>query len=114
MRTKLHYILILLSAANIFAQPFGNISVITDKGIKDIPSYNREKTVYFSIRDFADAASINYFYNKKNGKIELKFDDYLLKITAKNPYFVITLSNALCFSFDITFGLFLSNVTFLK
>lgn len=90
MRAKLLYILILLSVANIFAQPFGNISVVTEKGIKDIPSYNREKTVYFSIRDFADAASINYFYNKKNGKIELKFDNYLLKITAKNPYFVIT------------------------
>ncbi len=90
MIAKLLYILVLLSAVNIFAQPFGNISVITDKGIKDIPSYKREKTVYFSIRDFADATSINYFYNKKNGKIELKFDDYLLKITAKNPYFVIT------------------------
>ena len=90
MRAILLYILILLSGINIFAQPFGNISVITDKGIKDIPSYNREKTVYFSIRDFADATSINYFYNNKNGKIELKFDDYLLKITAKNPYFVIT------------------------
>ncbi len=90
MRAKLLYILLFLSAVKIFAQPFGNISVITDKGIKDIPSYKREKTVYFSIKDFADATSINYFYNKKNGKIELKFDDYLLKITAKNPYFVIT------------------------
>jgi len=90
MRTILLHILITLSAASIFAQPFGNISVITDKGIKDIPSYDREKTVYFSVQDFADAASINYFYNKKNGKIELKFDNYLLKITAKNPYFVIT------------------------
>jgi N-acetylmuramoyl-L-alanine amidase len=90
MRTKLLFIVILLSAVNIFAQPFGNISVITDKGIKDIPSYKREKTVYFSIRDFADATSINYFYNKKNGKIELKFENYLLKITSKNPYFVVT------------------------
>ncbi|MFC2094265.1 N-acetylmuramoyl-L-alanine amidase [Bacteroidota bacterium] len=90
MKTKFLCILILLSAANIFAQPFDYISVISDKGIKDIPSYKREKTVYFSIRDFADAASINYFYNRKNGKIELKFDNYLLKISAKNPYFVIT------------------------
>ncbi len=90
MRTKLLCILILLSAVNSFAQPFGNISVITDKGIKDIPSYKREKVVYFSIQDFADATSINYFYNKKNGKIELKFDNYLLKITSKNPYFIIT------------------------
>jgi len=90
MRTRLLYILLLLSAANIFAQPFGYLSVITDKGIKDVPTYKREKTIYFSIMDFAEAASINYFYNNKNGKIELKFDNYLLKITAKNPYFVIT------------------------
>jgi N-acetylmuramoyl-L-alanine amidase len=90
MIKKFFNLIFLFSAVNIFAQPFGNLSVITEKGIKDIPSYDREKTVYFSIRDFAEAASVNYFYNEKNGKIELKFDDYLLKITAKNPYFVIT------------------------
>jgi len=90
MRAKLLYILFLIQAANIFAQSFDYISVISDKGITDIPTYNREETVYFSVNDFADATSTNYFSNKKNGKIELKFDDYLLKITAKNPYFVIT------------------------
>lgn len=90
MRTKLFYILFLFYAVNIFSQPFKNITVITEKGMKDIPSYDREKTIYFSIKDFAEATSINYFYNKKNGKIELKFEDFLLKITAKNPYFIIT------------------------
>jgi N-acetylmuramoyl-L-alanine amidase len=90
MRTKLFYILFLFYAVNIFSQPFGNITVITEKGMENIPSYNREKTIYFSVKDFAEATAINYFYNKKNGKIELKFEDYLLKITAKNPYFVIT------------------------
>ena len=90
MRTILLYILIFLAATKIHAQPFGKISVITEKGIKDIPTYNREETIYFSIKDFAEATYSNYYYNEKNGKIELKYDDYLLKITAKNPYFIIT------------------------
>ena len=90
MRKRLLYILIFISSVNIFPQPFGKISVVTEKGIKEIPSYSREQTVYFSIKDFAEATTTNYFYNDKNGKIELKFENYLLKITAKNPYFVIT------------------------
>jgi N-acetylmuramoyl-L-alanine amidase len=90
MNAKFVYILLILIPINILAQPFGKLSVITEKGIKEIHSYDREKTVYFSIKDFAEAVSINYFYNQENGKIELKFDNYLLKITAKNPYFVIT------------------------
>ena len=90
MRTALTNILFLLLAINIYGQPFASISVITEKGITDIPSYNRENTIYFSIKDFSDAASVDYFYNPNNGKIELKFDQYLVKITAKNPYFIIT------------------------
>ena len=90
MRNKLLYILFFVFSANIFPQQFGKISVVTEKGIKDIPSYNREKAVYFSVKDFAKATSSNYYYNDKNGKIELKYENYLLKVTAKNPYFVIT------------------------
>jgi hypothetical protein len=32
---------------------------------------------------------LSNYYNEKAGKIELKFDEYNLKITAKNPYFVL-------------------------
>jgi len=90
MRILLIYIILLLPTAIINAQPFEKISVITEKGIVDIPSFKREQTVYFSIKDFAEATSVNYFFNEKNRKIELKFDKFLLKITAKNPYYVIT------------------------
>ena len=90
MRKNLLYIIIFISSVNIFPQSFGKLSVVTESGIKEIPAYNREKTIYFSIKDFAEATSSNYYYNDKNGKIELKFDNYLLKITAKNPYYVIT------------------------
>jgi N-acetylmuramoyl-L-alanine amidase len=90
MRKNLLYILIFISSVNIFSQPFGKISVVTKTGTKEIPTYNREKTLYFSIKDFADATSSNYYYNDKNGKVELKYENYLLKVTAKNPYFIIT------------------------
>lgn len=90
MKVFVLYIVLLLAPVTLIAQSFGKLSVITEKGISEITSYNREGTYYFDIEDFAVAASINYFFNQKNGKIELKFDNYLLKITAKNPYFVIT------------------------
>jgi N-acetylmuramoyl-L-alanine amidase len=89
MNLKVIYVLIILISVNALAQQFGRISVVSESGIITIPSYDREKTVYFSIRDFAKAVSVNYFFNPQNGKIELKFDNYLLKVTAKNPYFVI-------------------------
>ena len=56
----------------------------------NIPVYDRQGTLYFSIKHFAEALSINHFYNPETEKIELKFTDFNLKITAKNPYLVIT------------------------
>ena len=90
MKKILVYIIFLLPALNLYGQPSGYVSVITGNKITDVPAFEREKTVFFSIRDFSDAASINYFYNPSNGKIELQFDDYLFKITARNPYFIVT------------------------
>ena len=90
MRTLPLYIFILLIITKINAQPYGEISLVTASGTKSIPTYTREETIYFSIKDFAEASSVNYYYNEKNRKFELKFENYLLKITARNPYYVIT------------------------
>lgn len=57
--------------------------------MKNIPAYVREGTLYFSLKDFADALSINYYYNESTQKIEVKFDNYLLKVSARNPFLVI-------------------------
>ncbi|RPI76571.1 MAG: N-acetylmuramoyl-L-alanine amidase, partial [Ignavibacteriales bacterium] len=35
-------------------------------------------------------ASINYYYNSEAQKIELKFNNYNLKVTSKNPFLVLT------------------------
>ena len=90
MRTLLFYIFLLLIVNQINAQPFGEISLVTASGTTKIPTYTKEKTIYFSVMDFAEAISVNYYYNEKNRKFELKFEDYLLKITARNPYYIIT------------------------
>jgi N-acetylmuramoyl-L-alanine amidase len=90
MRKLPFYIIILLTVTQINAQPHGEISLVTETGTTRIPTYTREETIYFSIKEFAEANSVNYYYNDKNRKFELKFENYLLKITARNPYYVIT------------------------
>ena len=75
---------------SVFAQTSKELILVTNNGVKKIPAYEREKTFYFSIQHFAEEASINYFFNAKTGKIELKFEKYLIKATPKNPYLIIT------------------------
>ncbi len=89
MNLKFLYIFLLLLIANSFAQTSDKIFVQTDEFVKPVPAYTREGSLYFSLKDFAEALNINYYYNNQNGKLELKFDDYIFKVTAKNPYLVI-------------------------
>jgi N-acetylmuramoyl-L-alanine amidase len=56
----------------------------------DIPVYMRQGTLYFSLKHFADALSVKSYYNSKSGKSEHKFPLYSLKVTAKNPYIILT------------------------
>ena len=88
MITRITILLLFLACFPILSQ--NNVAVITEKGTKYIPAYIREGTVYFSLNDFAEVLSINSYYNKNNGKIELKFDDYLFKASTKNPYLIVT------------------------
>lgn len=85
------YILILFIVLQsvIFGQSSNNVLVVTKDGMKNIPAYIREGTIYFSIRDFAEALSVSYFYNENTQKIEVKFDNYFVKISARNPYVVL-------------------------
>lgn len=72
------------------SQELKNLSVITSEGTKYVPVYIRESNVYVSLRHLAEALSINHFQNDETIKIELKFDNYLLKATGKNPYLILT------------------------
>lgn len=73
----------------VLAQGSGNVLIVIGGEMKNIPAYVREGTLYFSLKDFADALSINYYYNENTQKIELKSDNYFLKVSARNPFLVI-------------------------
>lgn len=81
---------LLLASSVVTAQDIKNLSVITSDGTKYVPVYTRESTLYVSLKHLAEALSINYFQNDRTVKIELKFDNYLLKATGKNPYLILT------------------------
>ncbi|HCY75909.1 MAG TPA: hypothetical protein DHV28_08300 [Ignavibacteriales bacterium] len=76
-----------------FAQDGNNVLVVTNAGMKNIPAYVREGTIYFSLKDFADAVGVNYYYNEDAQKIEVKFDNYFVKASARNPYLVLNEKN---------------------
>ena len=76
-----------------FAQDGNNVLVITNAGMKNIPAYVREGTIYFSLKDFADVIGVNYYYNEDAQKIEVKFDNYFVKASARNPYLVLNEKN---------------------
>lgn len=90
MKSVLTFIFLLLLIARIFPQNADKIILITKDGAKYIPAYSREGTLYFSIKHFADALPINYYFNEQTNKIELKFDNYLLKSSVRNPYIILT------------------------
>ncbi len=92
MKSFLIILLVVFSFLS-FGQDGNNVLIVTKEGMKNIPAYIREGTVYFSLKDFADALVINYYYNEDAQKIELKFDRYSLKASAKNPFFILTEKN---------------------
>jgi len=89
MKLKLPLLFLLLTLA-VFPQVSERLAVVTSAGTKYIPAYERQGTLYFSVIHFAEALSINYYFNADAQKIELKFSSYNLKITSKNPFIVLT------------------------
>ena len=85
MRLYLSIIFILFCCYS-YAQTGSNVIVINQNITKEIPAFVRENNIYFSLKDFADALSINYYYNEDAQKIEVKFDRYSVKVSAKNPF----------------------------
>ena len=64
MRSYLIIFIISILFFNTFAQDGNNVLVVTKDGMKNIPAYVREGTIYFSLKDFADVVGVNYYYNE--------------------------------------------------
>ena len=69
---------------------YNELRIYSGKDVYSIPAVTKGENVYFSIEDFAKALLINTYFNSTTKKIELKFADYRLKVTAGNPFFIFT------------------------
>lgn len=90
MNKLLSIILFILINFSIFPQENYQIIIEESSKITSVPAYLREGAYYLSLKDFADKFQINYYYNQAAKKIELKNDRYLLKVSSRNPFVVIT------------------------
>jgi len=88
MKFKILY-LVLLFTYLLNAQPITQLKVITQSGAKQIPVYDREGTIYFSLKPFAEALGIDYLSKPMEKKIELNFINYKIYITAQNPFVIL-------------------------
>ncbi len=82
----LAFLFISIFSGIILPQKITQLKVKTAEGTSYIPAFERQGILYFSINHFADITSVNYFYNSKTEKIELKPGSYRIKITARNPF----------------------------
>ncbi|MCL5029962.1 MAG: N-acetylmuramoyl-L-alanine amidase [Bacteroidetes bacterium] len=89
MKKYFLFVLIYLINISINAQSITNLTVVSGEKRYYIHVYDREGMIYFSIKNFADALSIDYSYNSETEKIQLKFPDNNLYITAKDPFMVL-------------------------
>ncbi|MBZ0199734.1 MAG: hypothetical protein K8H86_07700, partial [Ignavibacteriaceae bacterium] len=89
MKIKLIYLFLVILSFTATAQISNNFEVKSGDATVYIPVYERQGLPYISVKHLADALRINYYVNEITGKVELKFDDYNLTITPKNPFFII-------------------------
>ncbi len=86
----LFFLILILHFNNILAQEKNQIIVFDGTKTYSVPAFIREGNYYLSLKDFADQLQINYYYNQAAKKIELKNDKYLLKVSSRNPFVILT------------------------
>lgn len=90
MKLKYVYLLILILTTSIFSQRLLKISVSNGAEKEVLPYLVKNGITYVSTKELSKILSGNYFYNPSAQKVEMKFDNYNLKVTAKNQFFVIS------------------------
>jgi len=90
MKLKYIFFILLLFTSLIFPQRLLKISA--QKGAEEgyISYISKKGVTYLSATDLSKFLSGNFYYNPTAAKIEMKFDNYKLKITAKNQFFVLS------------------------
>lgn len=80
---------IVLLCAAIHPQTDEQLMLIDGNKTSYLPAFVREGQIYFSLTHFADALSFKHSFNSQGDKIEIQFDNYVLRSSIKNPYLVL-------------------------
>ena len=82
--------IILLLNLSLTAQRLLKISVSLGDKSDHLSYINRKGVSFVSARELATILGGTYYFNEQAYKVELKFRDYNLKVTARNQFIVLT------------------------
>jgi N-acetylmuramoyl-L-alanine amidase len=80
----------IIITAGLFGQQESRVTLSINNVTRQLLTFERHGAVYVSASHIAEAFSIKSLINLQSEKVELQFPSYTFKITAKNPYLVIT------------------------
>ncbi len=89
MKINKFFLLLFFLSEMIFPQRLYKITVSTHGGQANLSYVIRNGIDFVSSKELAQLLSANQFYNSETNKIEIKFKDYSLKLTAKNQFVVV-------------------------
>lgn len=93
MHINYKYIFVLLAliitAGDLSAQRLLKISVNIDGRTEYIPYVTRNSISYVSSKELSTLLGGTFYYNPEAVKVEMKFDNYRLKVTARSQFFVL-------------------------
>jgi N-acetylmuramoyl-L-alanine amidase len=117
LNSKIKYIIWIFFLLNISlsAQRLLKISVSLGDKSDHLSYVSRKGLSFVSARELADLLGGSYYFNQEAHKVEMKFSDYNLKVTARNQFIVIKSKNSSTQSvFQIPIStLFIKNDVFL-
>jgi N-acetylmuramoyl-L-alanine amidase len=82
-------LLFLLLPVLLAAQESKTVNCRVGSDVRDINAVSFNGLTYISALNLAEQFNINFFYNGQRRKMELKFANHNLTVTAKNPFYVL-------------------------
>ena len=87
--TTIFILLFFSLAISADAQRLLKLTLSIDGETQNISYLQRRGNTYVSAKELAKALSANYYYNTEASKLELKFNNYNLKVTGRNQFVVL-------------------------
>ncbi|MGE5400561.1 MAG: N-acetylmuramoyl-L-alanine amidase [Ignavibacteriales bacterium] len=88
MRMKILCVFLFFCVCPLLAQE--SISIRLDGKQRELSAVNKNGVEFVSVRQLSRELSASVFFNPSNQKMEMKFQEYYLKITAQNKFIILT------------------------